>query len=53
MNVLQSAQKVKIYQIGRNLKLGPELARGGEGVIRRIIGSSDTIAKIYHKHFFM
>ena len=39
-----------VYTASRSrVKLGPELARGGEAVVYRISGNGDLLAKIYSK----
>jgi DNA-binding helix-hairpin-helix protein with protein kinase domain len=33
---------------GNQVRLGPKLAEGGEGVVHRLVGRPDTVAKVYH-----
>ena len=49
MTTASSPKKIPFYQIGKTIHLGPELARGGEGVIRAVTGKPHLVAKLYHK----
>lgn len=46
---MATTQRELISSSGERLALGPELGRGGEGSVFRIVGQPQNVAKVYHK----